>query len=117
MDNKLTNYLCSYKKVYSTQILLLQQSSCTIRCKTAIPHCACNTDDTKTEARRRRVGKAYRNQQELKFTFRTEQWNFSLFTAMRKTVDAVQLSWNRKKINDNNCHTANGDDIHSLQFC
>jgi len=82
MDNKLTNYLCSYKKVYSTQIQLLQKSACTIRCETAIPHCACNTDDTKTDARRRRVGKAYRKQQELKFTFRTEQFNASLITAM-----------------------------------
>ena len=103
--------------MYSTQILLLQQSACTIRCETAIPHCACNTDDTKTGARRRRVGKAYRKQQELKFTFRTEQCNFSLFTAMWKTVDAVQPSWKKKKINDNNCHTTNGDEICSLQFC
>jgi len=34
-----------------------------------------------------------------------------------KTVDAVQLSWNKNTINDNNCHTANGDEIHSVQFC
>ena len=31
-----------------------------------------------------------------------------------KTVDAVQLSLNKRKINDNNFHTANGDEIHSL---
>jgi len=32
-------------------------------------------------------------------------------------VDAVHLSWNKKTIDDNNCHTANGDEIHSVQFC
>ena len=32
-------------------------------------------------------------------------------------MDAVQLSWDKKTINDNNCHTANGDEIHSVQFC
>jgi len=31
-------------------------------------------------------------------------------------VDVVQLSWNKKTINANNCHTANGDEIHSVQF-
>jgi hypothetical protein len=31
-----------------------------------------------------------------------------------KTVGAVQLSWNKKKINDNNIHTVNGDELYSL---
>ena len=100
----------------STQILTLQQWQVpvTLDEKKAVPHCACNTDDTKTDSGRRRVGKHYRKQWKLKFTFRTEQWNSSLLTAMWKTVDAVQLIWNKKKINDNNFHTANGDEIHSL---
>jgi hypothetical protein len=33
---------------------------------------------------------------------------------MWKTVDGVQLSLNKKKINDNSCHTANGDEIHCI---
>jgi hypothetical protein len=52
-------------------------------------------------------------QQELKFTTRTERCNSSLLTAMRTTVDTVQLSFNKNKINDN-FHRANGNEIHSL---
>jgi hypothetical protein len=38
-------------------------SACDIRWETAVPHCACNTDDIKTDGTRRRVGKPYRKQQ------------------------------------------------------
>ena len=31
-----------------------------------------------------------------------------------KNNGCIQLSLNKKKINDNNFHTANGDEIHSL---
>ena len=63
---------------------------------------------------RREDDKYYTKQNNLKFTFRTAQYNSSLFTAMWKTVAAVKLSWNKKKINAINCHTANGDETHSL---
>jgi len=56
-------------------------STCNLRQETAVPHCACNTDGTKPDGRRR-AHKSYRKQQELKFTFRTEQCNSSLLTAM-----------------------------------
>ena len=94
---------------YTNPNITAHTSTCNIRWQTAVPHCACNTDDTKIDGTRRRVGKPYRKQQELKFIFRTEQWNSSLLTAMWETVDVVQLSWNKEKINGNNCHTANGD--------
>jgi hypothetical protein len=48
----------------------------------AVPHCTCNTDGTKTDGTRSTAGKPYRKQRELKYTFRTEQWNSSLLTAM-----------------------------------
>ena len=109
MDNKLTLISCPHKNVqYTNPNVTAVTSTCNIRWQTAVPHCACNTDDTRTDGKRRKVGKSYMKQQEIKFTFKTEQCNSSLITAMWKTVDAVQLSWNKKTINDNNCHTVKG---------
>ena len=107
-------------KLCSTQNLNVRalSSTCNIRWQTAVPHCACNTDNTEADGRRKEeLINCNRKQQELKFTFTTEQCNSSLLPGMWKTVDAVQLSWNKNTINDNNCHTGNGDEIHCVQFC
>jgi hypothetical protein len=115
MDKKLTHSFCSHKTVGSQQNPNFKavSSTCNIRWETAVPDCVCNTDGTKTDCRRRRAARQYRKW-ELKFTFRREQRNSSHLTALWKTVGAVQLSWNKKKINDNNFHIVNGDEIQSL---
>ena len=65
-------------KVCSPQILTLHHWPVPINLHDK--HCACNIDGTETDGRRREeLVNCYRKQQELKFTFRTEQCNSSFF--------------------------------------
>ena len=85
MDNKLTHYLCSYKKnvQYTNPDVKAVTSTCNIeKQQYFILHAICNIVDTKTKGMGRTAGEPYGKQQELKFTCRTEHWNSSLPTAM-----------------------------------
>jgi len=65
---------------------------------------------------KRRVGKLLQETTGIKIYIQNRTMQFLNSSSNVKTVDAVQLSWNKKTINDNNCHTTNGDEIHSVQF-